>query len=92
MLDDVLVVLKSKIGSDQGYNCEVILVDDGSKDKTIEEYKKLVSSYDQIQSIDFKLIRMENNSGKGRAVSEVKKSSASFNILIFVRECYQVWG
>ena len=71
MLDDVLIVLKSKISSDESYNCEVILVDDGSKDKTIEEYKKLVSSYDQIQSIDFKLIRMENNSGKGRAVSEV---------------------
>lgn len=72
MLNDVLMVLKSKISSDQGYNCEVILVDDGSKDKTIEEYKKLVSSFGQIQRIDFKLIKMEKNSGKGSAVSEVK--------------------
>lgn len=72
MLDDVLAVLKSKTSSDQEYNCEVILVDDGSKDKTVEEYKKIVLSFDRIQRIDFKLMRIDNNSGKGRAVSEVK--------------------
>lgn len=71
MLDDVLAVLKSKTGTDQGYNCEVILVDDGSKDKTVDEYKKLVANFGQFQLIDFKLIKLEKNSGKGFAVSEV---------------------
>lgn len=71
MLDDTLIVLKSKTDSDNEFNCEVILVDDGSKDETVKEYKNIVNSFGQIKKIDFKLIKMGTNSGKGRAVSEV---------------------
>lgn len=71
MLYNALAVLKSKTGADQGYSCEVILVDDGSKDKTVDEYHNLVATFGKFQQIDFKLIKLEKNSGKGFAVSEV---------------------
>ncbi len=72
MLDDAVQVLNAKVLSDQVFKCEVILVDDGSKDKTVSEYKRIISDFGHLQGIDFKLIKMMVNSGKGRAVSEVK--------------------
>lgn len=72
MLEDTLKVLKSKVNSDREFNCEIILVDDGSKDGTVDEYKRIVSTFGNIEKIEFKLLKLKINSGKGRAVSEVK--------------------
>lgn len=71
MLKDTIKILKSKVSSDSEFNCEVILVDDGSKDGTIDEYRKIVSKLNSNSRIIFKLLKLEINSGKGRAVSEV---------------------
>ena len=71
MLKDTWKVLKNKASSDFKFNCEVILVDDGSKDGTIYEYRRIVSQLKNNSQIVFKLIKLGLNSGKGRAVSEV---------------------
>ena len=89
MLGNVLEVLKSKISSERKYNCEVILVDDGSMDKTVEVYKKVVSAFGSSKRIDFKLLKLAKNSGKGFAVSEVYTYQiACSNTLIFF--CYGI--
>ena len=71
MLNDAYEPLAHKVKLDPTYSCEVILVDDGSKDGTIKEYRRIVSGFPQNASIDFKLVKLGLNSGKGKAVSEV---------------------
>lgn len=71
MLNDAYKSLAHKVKSDSTYTCEVILVDDGSKDGTIKEYRRIVSEFPQNNNIDFKLLKLGLNSGKGKAVSEV---------------------
>lgn len=71
MLKEVMIVLELKIKADQKYNCEIILVDDGSKDGTVLEYRRIVTTFKQNPRIHFKLLKLSKNSGKGRAVCEV---------------------
>ena len=71
MLKEVMVVLELKIKADQKYNCEIILVDDGSKDGTVLEYRRIVTTFKRNPRIHFKLLQLSKNSGKGRAVCEV---------------------
>ena len=75
MLDDAIPVLQSK--TKQDYSVEVILVDDGSKDATCAEYAKYVKSKLHLSpNITFKLLKLPQNCGKGRAVSEVQEMDA----------------
>lgn len=85
MLRDASRVLKAKVRFENNYRGEIILVDDGSKDATVDEYKRIVSSISPIPGIDFKLIKLGTNSGKGRAVSEVPRIY-NLDIFIFYRE------
>ena len=71
MLNDAFKYIFCKAKSDLAYSCEIILVDDGSKDGTISEYRRLVSAFPSNPNIDFKLLKLGLNSGKGKAVSEV---------------------
>ena len=72
MLNDAFKSLLRKVKSDPACTCEIILVDDGSKDETIKEYRRIVSEFLTNPKIDFKLLKLGINSGKGKAVSEVK--------------------
>lgn len=47
----------------QNYTYEVIVVDDGSTDKTFETTQKLIAKWP-----DFQIIKLDNNAGKGAAV------------------------
>lgn len=95
MLNDAFKSLVRKIKSDPIYNCEIILVDDGSKDETIKEYRRIISFFPKNSRIDFKLLKLEINSGKGKAVSEVfdKKSFLKMDIYnrFFIRVYWPVW-
>ena len=88
MLNDTLKSLFLKIKSDPDYTCEIILVDDGSKDETIKEYRRIISEFPKNPKIDLKLLKLGANSGKGKAVSEVNiikvyLSSNTFIVRVF---------
>lgn len=78
MLSDVFTVLRVKTERDFKYSAEILLVDDGSKDQTVKEYKRLVSTFEKDSRITFKLIKLRTNSGKGKAVSEVTYHCLTF--------------
>lgn len=92
MLKDTLKVLKTKVSSDPEFNCEILLVDDGSKDGTIDEYRRIVSKTNTNTRIVFKLLKLEANSGKGKAVSEVKTKETSMQLFnSTIRGFWRVW-
>lgn len=70
MLDDALNYLKQ-----QDYKIEILIIDDGSKDNTIEAVEKYFNSRKAEQfireTVDVKVIRLDRNSGKGVAVTIV---------------------
>lgn len=72
MLKDVQKILKAQIFDKNDIKYEIILVDDGSNDATVAEYKRIVSNFGPTPGLDFKLIKLRRNSGKGHAVSEVR--------------------
>lgn len=83
MLDDAVPVLQRKAETESSFTAEVILVDDGSKDDTCAQYTKYVSDTAAtgktgLEKITFKLLKLPRNCGKGRAVSEVSRTSPSF--------------
>lgn len=82
MLNDAFKSLIRKIKSDRAYNCEIILVDDGSKDETIKEYRRIISLFPNNSRIDFKLLKLGSNSGKGKAVSEVFEKKSFLYIIV----------
>lgn len=71
MLKDTFKSLLIYSKSSPLFNCEVILADDGSKDGTASKYGQVVSTFPNNPKIDFKMIKLGKNSGKGKAVSEV---------------------
>ncbi len=84
MLDDAVPVLEGKAPADKSFSAEIILVDDGSKDDTCSEYVKYVkSSKHNLPRIHFKLLKLANNCGKGRAVSEVSIPFGGSNTDLF---------
>lgn len=82
MINDAFKSLVQKIESDPKFNCEIILVDDGSKDETIKEYRRIISTFLKISKIDFKLLKLGTNSGKGKAVSEVLGIQSFYTCII----------
>ncbi|EFA80389.1 glycosyltransferase [Heterostelium album PN500] len=65
MLDETLRYLKQKSKKDLKFSYEIIIVDDGSKDKTSE----IVSTYIQRESVDkIRLLKLKKNRGKGGAI------------------------
>jgi glycosyltransferase involved in cell wall biosynthesis len=80
MLDDAIPVLQCKATNNESFSVEVILVDDGSKDATCAEYAKYVKSKLHLSNISFKLLKLPQNCGKGRAVSEVSFSSITIGL------------
>lgn len=68
MLDECLEYLEKKSKSDN-FTYEVIIVSDGSTDKTVNIAQKYVSKY----SVDkIRVLPLETNRGKGGAVRLVK--------------------
>lgn len=95
MLNDAFKSLVRKTKSDPTYNCEIILVDDGSKDETIKEYRRIISLFPKNSRIDFKLLKLGINSGKGKAVSEVFDIKSFLKMRtcnhFFIRVYWPVW-
>lgn len=69
MLDEALEYLEKRNAEDSSFKYEIIIVSDGSKDKTVavgHEYSKSKGS-DKIR-----VLALESNRGKGGAVRLVK--------------------
>jgi len=65
MLDETLPYLKARQQKDRGFRYEIIIIDDGSKDKTTQmalEFTKKESSE------NFRVLTLQKNRGKGGAV------------------------
>lgn len=68
MLDETLEFLETRIKQNAGYNYEVIVVSDGSSDKTV----KVAQSYSERYGSDkVKCLELIKNRGKGGAVKLV---------------------
>lgn len=68
MLDETLEFLETRIKQNAGYNYEVIVVSDGSSDKTV----KVAQSYSGKYGSDkVKCLQLIKNRGKGGAVKLV---------------------
>lgn len=65
MLDECLGFLEERTKSLQGYKYEVIIVSDGSTDKTVREALKYSEKYG---SDKVRVLELERNRGKGGAV------------------------
>lgn len=70
MLDECLQFLES-VERSGSYNYEVIIVNDGSRDKTSEVALKYVKKY---TANKLRLLELETNRGKGGAVYMVSRS------------------
>ncbi|GAM16972.1 hypothetical protein SAMD00019534_001470 [Acytostelium subglobosum LB1] len=65
MLDETLTYLRNKSRKDLKFSYEIIIVDDGSKDKTAQ----IVQTYVQKESVDkIRLLKLKKNRGKGGAI------------------------
>src|SRR3989338_6694728 len=67
-----------KVCGNNSYECEIILVDDGSTDKSVLSIKYLVSSIKNI-----KIISQQKRLGKGEALNTGIKNSKG-NIIVFL--------
>lgn len=65
-----------------GLKKEIIIVDDGSEDKTYLEASKAISDFRKIKNISFKLILKKKNGGKGAALKDGFLASSGDIVLV----------
>lgn len=68
MLKETVEFLEQKKEMDKDYSYEIIIVDDGSRDNTIEVAMGFAKKYPHV---DIRILAMEKNRGKGGAVTQV---------------------
>jgi dolichyl-phosphate beta-glucosyltransferase len=70
MLKETVDYLEAQKHKDSTFTYEILLVDDGSRDNTVQvalDYAKT------IQDVDIRILALDKNRGKGGAVTQVKK-------------------
>jgi len=81
MLDETLQYLETRQKEDSKFTFEIIIVNDGSKDKTIDVVEKYIAKKDQGRDI-LRLLNLKQNRGKGFAVKQgVIKSRGKFILM-----------
>lgn len=70
MLDECLDFLQQRIKADKMYTYEIIVVSDGSKDKTVETAMKYCKKF---TTDKFRVLELIENRGKGGAVRLVRQ-------------------
>lgn len=70
MLEEAVEYLEQQKKLDQTYTYEIIIVDDGSRDNTIDVAVKFAKEH---PNSDIRLLAMEKNRGKGGAVTQVNR-------------------
>lgn len=70
MLEEAAEYLEQQKKLDQTYTYEIIIVDDGSRDNTIDVAVKFAKEH---PNSDIRLLAMEKNRGKGGAVTQVNR-------------------
>jgi len=67
------------------FQCEIIIVDDGSKDRTMEIVKEFFDK--SIEKLDFKILHFDKNRGKGFAIKNGMLSANGEYILFIDADC-----
>lgn len=75
MLDETVAHLQSRQKKDPKFSYEIIIVDDGSKDNTIETVLDFAKKN---KNVDIRVLAQERNRGKGGAVTQVRKIDETF--------------
>lgn len=68
MLEETVGHLESRQKKDSKFTYEIIIVDDGSRDNTVELALDLAKKYSKV---DLRVLALEKNRGKGGAVTQV---------------------
>lgn len=68
MLKETVEYLEEQKNEDNTYTYEIILVDDGSRDNTIQVALDYVKT---VPHVDLRILALEKNRGKGGAVTQV---------------------
>lgn len=71
MLDEALEFLESRVKSHPSFQYEIIVVDDGSKDKTIKVAESYTQKYGSEKVRCLELIKNRGKGGAVRLVSDV---------------------
>eukprot|EP01080_Neovahlkampfia_damariscottae_P002081 gene2081-1953_t len=81
MLDETLQYLEKRQKEDSKFTFEIIVVNDGSKDKTIDVVQKYIEKKDQGRDV-LRLLDLKQNRGKGFAVKQgIIKSRGKFILM-----------
>lgn len=70
MLKETVEYLEAQKKNDNNYTYEIILVDDGSRDDTIEVALNFSKT---VPEVDMRILALEKNRGKGGAVTQVSE-------------------
>jgi dolichyl-phosphate beta-glucosyltransferase len=70
MLNDTVEFLETRKKTDGSFTYEIIIVDDGSRDNTVQ----VATDYARNRpTVDIRILALEKNRGKGGAVTQVRE-------------------
>lgn len=74
MLKETVEYLEAQKKNDKNYTYEIILVDDGSRDNTIDVALDFAKT---VPEVDIRILALDKNRGKGGAVTQVNTYNSS---------------
>ena len=73
MLTETIEFLQEKKQQDKTFTYEIIIVDDGSRDQTVQVAFDFAKEHKE-KDVDIRILALEKNRGKGGAVTQVIQS------------------